>query len=138
MTAVRYRRGEPGPAAVEAFLWIAEDLLKAGHADPERRYRPSPQPLTEEGVREWLRQALAERGHRPEAAEELLERLIEEGFLAREGTTGPGQRGLLLGPRGERLLGARYLERLLGALKRAGRPAPTGRESPSPSTPPKP
>ncbi len=121
MTGVRYRKRAGGPAAAEAFLWIAEDLLDAGYADPERRFRPLPGLLPEERVRELLARALAERGHRPELAEALLERLFEEGFLAREGTAGPGERGLLLGSKGERLLGARYLDRLLGARTLPGR-----------------
>jgi len=134
MSAVRYQRRPPLPDTGEVFSWIAEDLVEAGFEDPERRYHPTPDPPTEEEVRALLERALKARGEDPKEAEQLLERLLEEGFLKREGTTGTASGGLRLGPRGERLLGARYLDELLGARTLPGR-AGLGRH-PSPERAP--
>ncbi len=120
MSAVHYRRAPSRPGAAEAFSWIAEALLDSGYKDPERRYRPEAGPKGEEEVKKLLEAALTERGFRPEEAEAVFESLVQEGFFAREGRAEKGQGGLRLGPKGVRLLGARYLERLLGARGRAG------------------
>ena len=129
-----FRRAGGLPGAREAFFWIAEDLLDSGFSDRERRFRPTPGPRTEEEARALLERALAERGYRPEDAGAVLEAMFAEGFLRREGTRGEAGSGLRLGPRGERALGARYLDLLLRARGRAysaGR-HPAGEPAPGP------
>ena len=118
MSPVRYRQRAGPPRAAEVFSWIAEDLLDSGYKDQRRRFQPEPGPLTEEALRALIERAFKERGLSPEDVEAAMTRLFEEGFLKREGTTGEGKGGLVLGPKGERLLGARFLDRLLGAKGR--------------------
>ena len=120
MRGARYRRAPRLPPAAEAFLWIADRLLDSGFSDPERRYHPEPWRPDEEAILEYLKEALAERGLDPGDADALLSTLYQEGFLAGEGRPEEGRRGIRLGPRALRLLGARYLDRLLGARGRAG------------------
>ncbi len=136
MSGARYRRAPRLPPPDEAFLWIADRLLDSGFGDPERRYRPEPGPLGEAEIRRHLAEALKERGHDPGDADQLLKALFQKGFLVRDGRAEKGRGGVRLGKRALRLLGARFLDRLLGARGRAGlgrHPAGEPRPGPEPS-----